>query len=88
MIVGYDSVKIGENLHRIGRVKAGSAFVRNQHRFTENPVFTGFVRKLLLILESTHICIFNKPTFTKAFISHKNFTYFCGHRIFITKHHP
>lgn len=44
MIVGYDAVKIGENLYRIGRVKSGPAFVRNQHRFTENTAFTGFVR--------------------------------------------
>lgn len=44
MIVGYDRMKIGENLHRIGRVKSGPAFIRNQHRFTENTVFTGFGR--------------------------------------------
>jgi len=88
MIVGYDRMKIGENLHRIGRVKSGPAFVRNQHRFTETTVFTGFAECLLLMQQYTCKHSFNIPALPKAFLSHKNFTYFCGHRILNTKHHP
>lgn len=54
MIVGYDRMKIGENLHRIGRVKSGPAFVRNQHRFTETTVFTRFGR-IPVIDASVHL---------------------------------
>jgi hypothetical protein len=79
-------MKIGENLHRIGRVKKGAAIVRNQHRFTENTVFTGFGRASAVAAGIHTYPHFNRTTLPKAFLSLK--TLFLQALNSQHKHHP